>query len=304
MGRADFTLTVLSIPDVGRGVGLAIVLQTPGGKTYLYDTGTGYPEEGGWAGDHNTGRDRIAPFLRERGIRSLDGVIISHAHYDHFGGLLWLVDHMAIGKLIDSGYEFPGACDAHYNAELGAYTRLRDRFKQRGAYEPVHADDGLRLDDALWVEVLAPPKTFFVEDHPGQRPPRDPAAHYLLNANSLMLRIQHGRVVFFLPGDIEIEDQRKFMLPFIPREKLACDILIAPGHGLHSASELADATRPKVTIASLFERWLSSCSARQAFAAQGGQVYVTGMHGDVQVTSDGERWDIRTTTPSCDAQTS
>jgi glyoxylase-like metal-dependent hydrolase (beta-lactamase superfamily II) len=69
--------------------GLAVVMETPAGKTYLYDTGNGYPDSDGWAGDYNAGRDTIVPYLEARGVKSLDGVLISHAHYDHFGGLLW-----------------------------------------------------------------------------------------------------------------------------------------------------------------------------------------------------------------------
>ena len=45
---APFTRTVLNIPDVQRGAGLAIVMQTPSGRTWLYDTGSGYPAEEGW----------------------------------------------------------------------------------------------------------------------------------------------------------------------------------------------------------------------------------------------------------------
>ena len=206
MSRELFSLSVLDIPDIGHGVGLAIVMQTPHGRTYLYDTGVGYPEGEDWAGGHNTGRDLLLPFLRARGVAALDGVIISHAHYDHFGGLLWLADRIPIGKLIDSGYEFPGASDAHYNAELAAYARLRGQFRRRGAYQAAHAGDRLDLDPALEVEVLAPPAEFFAEEHPEDRPENDPAAHYMLNANSLMLRIRHGRVVLLLPGDIELED--------------------------------------------------------------------------------------------------
>ena len=146
MPSDKFVLTVLDIPDIGRGVGLAIVLQTPGGRTYLYDTGTGYPAPGGWASDQNTGRDLIAPFLRERSIDALDGVIISHAHYDHFGGLLWLVDQIPIAKLIDSGYEFRGEADAHYSRELADYVEIRERFRQRpGAYQAVCAGQTLDL---------------------------------------------------------------------------------------------------------------------------------------------------------------
>ena len=54
MKSGAFTLTLLDIPDLDRGVGLALVLQTPGGATWLYDTGTGYPEGDGWLQDCNT----------------------------------------------------------------------------------------------------------------------------------------------------------------------------------------------------------------------------------------------------------
>jgi len=45
--HGKFILTALNIPDVQRGAGLALVLQTPEGKTWLYDTGNGYPVETG-----------------------------------------------------------------------------------------------------------------------------------------------------------------------------------------------------------------------------------------------------------------
>lgn len=53
-----FTLTVLEIPDIQRGAGLAIVMQTPSGKTFLYDTGTAHPEKlssDGWLANLNAG---------------------------------------------------------------------------------------------------------------------------------------------------------------------------------------------------------------------------------------------------------
>lgn len=285
-------MTVLDIPDIDRGVGLAIVLQTPGGRTWLYDTGTGYPEGDGWQGDVNSGRDQIEPFLRERGILGLDGIIISHAHYDHFGGLLWLVDRVPIGRLIDNGYAYGGPRDAHYDKELADYEAIREEFRRRGQYQAVVAGDSLELDEALEVEVIAPPAEFFEEPHPELRPEKNPGAHYMLNSNSLMLRITHGDVVFLLPGDIEKEDQSRYLLPSVPEGKLRCDVLVAPGHGLHTADDFVAATQPKVTVVSLFERWLGACSAREGFASVGSEVYVTGADGDVTVVSDGQGWKV------------
>ena len=300
-----FTLTVLEVPDVQRGAGLAIVLQTPGGHTFLYDTGNGYPSQtnaSGWAGDHNTARDLIVPFLRERGVRTLDGVAISHAHYDHFGGLVWLTEGFPIKRLYDSGYIFPGQASVDYTGELGHYTKLRAQFKQRGAYQEAHTGDKLRWDDQLDIEVISPPKEFFSEPHPERRPKADPPAHYLVNANSLGLRIRHGQVVFLLPGDIQAEDQKQSLLPSLPPGKLKCDILIAPGHGLHAIPEFAEATRPAAVIASVFPRYAKGLPAWKVYGAVGAKVYCTGIHGRITVVSDGERWTVAAEWPDAPAK--
>lgn len=62
--------------DVGHGLALAIVRN---GHAILYDTGPAWP--GGDAGQLT-----IAPWLRWHNIR-LDGIILSHIHLDHRGGL-------------------------------------------------------------------------------------------------------------------------------------------------------------------------------------------------------------------------
>src|SRR6185295_10701518 len=296
-----FTLTCFEIPDIQRGAGLALVLQTPGGKTYLYDTGNGYPSKtnaSGWAGDHNTARDIILPVLKEHGVKELDGVFISHAHYDHFGGLVWLVDHFPIKKLYDSGYVFAGESSVDYTGELGHYTKLREQFKQRpGAYQEAHTGDKLAIDERLVVEVIAPPKEYFTEPHPEKRPKTDPPAHYLVNANSLGLRIQHGSVVFYLPGDIQGEDINQSLLPSIDNAKLKCNILIAPGHGIHFTKEFAEATRPEVSIASVFPRYAKGLKSTPMLRAVGAKVYITGLNGRVQVVSDGSHYTVEAERP-------
>jgi hypothetical protein len=62
--EATFTFTVVEIPDIQRGAGLVIVMRSPSGKTWLYDTGTAHPEKlssDSWFANYNAGRDLIAP---------------------------------------------------------------------------------------------------------------------------------------------------------------------------------------------------------------------------------------------------
>ena len=67
----------LTVLDVGQGT--AVVVETAGG-TLLYDAGPA------WPGGFDSGRMVIEPFLRHRGIRRLDRVLLSHGDRDHAGG--------------------------------------------------------------------------------------------------------------------------------------------------------------------------------------------------------------------------
>jgi beta-lactamase superfamily II metal-dependent hydrolase len=290
-----FTLTVLEIPDIKRGAGLAIVMQTPSGKTFLYDTGSAYParlSSDGWEGNFNAGRDVVLPFLKKQNIDSLDEVFISHAHYDHFGGLLWLAEHFPVKHLTDSAYYFAGTADGNFTGELGEYNKLRESFKKSGAYLGAHAGDILNVDPELKIEVIAPPKTFFGDPLAKTRAANDSPAHYLVNANSLGIRIQHGDVVFYLPGDIQTEDINHSLLPSVDHAKLKCHVLIAPGHGIHCTKEFAEATRPEVSIASVFPRYARGLKSTPMLKAVGAKTYVTGLNGTVQVVSDGKTYAV------------
>lgn len=292
LAGGKFTLTALNIPDINRGAGLALVLQTPNGKTWLYDTGSGYPGETGWEGDFNAGRDLVVPFLHSIGVKELDGVMISHAHYDHFGGLVWLKDNFPIKRLIDSGYEFPGTSSPNYLTELHHYSRIRAEFQQRGAYLAAHAGDSLQLDADLSVEVIAPPKEFFGNPEGAVRAPNDPPAHYLVNSNSLGIRIQHGDIVFYLPGDIQTEDIDLSLLRVVDPTKIKCHVLIAPGHGIHGSKAFAETTRPEVSIASVFPRYARGLKSTPELKAVGAKTYITGLNGQVQVVSDGRNYQV------------
>lgn len=290
-----FTMTVFDIKDVNRGAGLAILMQTPSGKNYVYDTGSGYParlSSDGWEANFNAGRDVIAPLLRKEKVEVLDAVLISHAHYDHFGGLLWMKDQFPIRKLIDSSFHFTGSADANFTVELDDYEKTREEFIKRGAYQGAYAGDILELDPDLKVEVIAPPKSFFTDPLAAVRAKNDPPAHYLVNANSLSIRIQHGKIVFYLPGDIQAEDINHSLLPSVDHAKIKCHVLIAPGHGIHCTKEFAEATHPEVSIASVFPRYARGLQSTPMLKAVGAKTYITGLNGNVRVVSDGNSYTV------------
>ena len=71
------------------GHGLAVLIQTPNGQTFLYDCGR--------LGDPSVGRRIVAPALWERGVGRIDAVFLSHADQDHYNALTDLLDRFRIG---------------------------------------------------------------------------------------------------------------------------------------------------------------------------------------------------------------
>ena len=90
-GEVEFTLL-----DVGQG--LSAVVQT---KTHVlvFDTGAKFSQ------NFDTGAAVVIPFLRQKNIKKLDMLIVSHKDNDHRGGLASVQNEIKIAKLLTSYQE-------------------------------------------------------------------------------------------------------------------------------------------------------------------------------------------------------
>jgi competence protein ComEC len=274
------TVTWLDMPVHG----LAVVLETPGGRTWLIDTGGIQQKDGS---DYTAGRDTIAPFLTTRGCQEIAGISISHPHGDHYGGASWLLNNWKVGTFLDNGYEGRG--------QSPSYTQLRRMAEQRGAtYRAVQAGATLDWDPALTVEVLSPPAEFISMN----ADPAKVSEHGLLNSNSIVLRVQHGKNVFIFPGDSYGGGYEQHLQAAVAPGKLATTVLTAPHHGFNPGTQFPKLTHPQIVVASCLADYPGNANtpnprspgerATKVFGALGAKVYVTAWHGNVQVVSDGE----------------
>jgi competence protein ComEC len=76
----------------------ASIVEFPDRTVLVIDTGTSGLKRG-----RNIGKEVIAPYLWSRGIRRIDGLLITHAHEDHFGGTIYLTDNFNTGTVITNG---------------------------------------------------------------------------------------------------------------------------------------------------------------------------------------------------------
>jgi len=87
VAEGDFRVDVL---DVGQGS--AYVVQTAG-HVMVFDAGPRFNEE------YDAGAAIVVPFLRSRGIKRLDKMVISHADNDHIGGMQSILEAFDVTEL-------------------------------------------------------------------------------------------------------------------------------------------------------------------------------------------------------------
>jgi competence protein ComEC len=250
------------------------------------DTGIAY--EG-----HDTGRDILGPFLKAQKVTEIAGIVHSHPHRDHYDGTFYLLDHFKVKRVIDSGYDRGLVKDVFLKdlPSSGEYPRLLKLVPERAAeHQVVMAGEKLKWDDALKVEVLGPPKGFLKHS-------KD--VEIEINDNSVVLRVQHGKNVFLFTGDLG-EMGQDHLLKTAGAEKLKCTVLSAPHHGFDCYERFAIVAKPAVVVASCLNDYpkdsLHSPGTKttEVYGAVGSKVYVTGWHGNVQITSDGETYSVKT----------
>jgi competence protein ComEC len=88
INKGDLNFTLL---DVGQG--LSLVIETKN-HVLVYDTGPKFSD------NFDAGEAVVWPFLRERNIKKVDKVVVSHADLDHSGGLASLLNHIKTKEIL------------------------------------------------------------------------------------------------------------------------------------------------------------------------------------------------------------
>ncbi|MFO8029909.1 MAG: DNA internalization-related competence protein ComEC/Rec2 [Cyclonatronaceae bacterium] len=243
--------------DVGQGD--AVLIETPGGHRFLYDTGA-------WSPGFDSATRTLVPEFRAMGIRKLDGVILSHPHADHIGGAASLLDHV----MVDTIYQSP----ATYDSRL--YHRYMSLATEKGI--PVRLLESGHLidtDPSMPMLVLAPSEEI---------PARDP------NNMSVVLMVLYGDTRLLLMGDAEKETEALLVERFGP--VLRADLLKVGHHASRTSSTgpFLEQVGTKKAVASLGMRnryQHPHPEATYRLRAAGTTTRFTSLEGAIKYTSNG-----------------
>lgn len=252
----------LSVTFLDVGQGDAILIEGPRGHRVLVDGG---PSEEAL----NSALGRNLPFYDRR----IDLVVLTHPQADHVGGLPAVLRGYNVGGVLTSPFE---ANTASYGVWLEAL--------DRASVPVVAAARGQRVElgEGAVISVIHPPPATKVETSAG------------LNDASVVLMVTMGSVSILLTGDIEETGESALMRS---GRELRATVLKVPHHGSRSSSTepFVGRVQPLVGVISVGEpNPFGHPSPETLQRLEGALLLRTDRHGDVKITTDGERIWVQT----------
>ena len=248
-GESEPTLTV-TVMDVGQS---ECILLSQGEHTLLVDTGTAAQ------------RDAVLASLTHHRVRSLDYLLVTHPHEDHFGNARAVLETHTVGALLLS----PAASE-----ELGYSILLESAVSEGVPMQTVSDAYTFMLGEAT-CEVLC------------LMPQAEEA-----NNTSLVLRVRFGEQVLLFMGDAEAEAE-ELLLSSAGESFVDCDFLKVGHHGSDTASTAAfvKAATPQYAVISCGkdnDYGFPHSAVLENLDAVGAAVYRTDTRGELQFSCDGK----------------
>ncbi|UJL47305.1 MBL fold metallo-hydrolase [Virgibacillus sp. NKC19-16] len=192
--------------DVGQGD--SMLIQTPTGKTILIDGGP--PDSG----------KKVVSYLEDKQIDEIDLLIATHPDIDHIGGLPYVMEHIEIDQILDSGKLHSTKTYAKYVNQIR---------KQDIPIKIAEKNELIKVDPLLKIRVL----------NSYEKTKNN-------NQSSIVLKITYDAIDFLLMSDVEKEQEKELM----ENKKLQAEIIKVAHHGSNTSSslEFLQEVNPQIAI--------------------------------------------------------
>jgi competence protein ComEC len=251
--------------DVSQGD--SAVIELPGGEVVLIDGGATYER-------FDMGRGVVAPYLWNRGIRTIDHVVATHPQLDHVGGLAYILRHFPVRK-------FWGTGDTR---EEPFYQRLQQALALKGLTEQkVEYQQELVMSGDCGLQVLNPAN---VREAQVRSPSARKKEGHALNNRSIVIKMTCGSHRMLFTADVEQEALWRMSQEGRPDQ---IDIVKVPHHGAGSSlqREWLEHVNPRYAVVSVGRHNPYGHPAQQvldAYVHRGTLLYRTDQDGGIWVT--------------------
>ncbi|MDE2215915.1 MAG: DNA internalization-related competence protein ComEC/Rec2 [Planctomycetota bacterium] len=197
--------------DVGHGG--AIFIQFPNGRNILYDVGS-------WQ-NHDVGRHIVAPFLWNQNIKTIDLVILSHEHEDHWNGLPSIIERFHIKAIYSQPHLFASETGRMILTAIG---------KKHIRTAALFSGEAFKGFEPATVKILNPSFSSKITT---------------VNDSTCVLKIEYMGYSVLLCGDIQEKGIESLLS--IPLEEIKSNILQVPHHGsfINNQEKFFNAIQPK-----------------------------------------------------------
>jgi beta-lactamase superfamily II metal-dependent hydrolase len=250
------TEVVVDVLDIGQGD--SILVRSPEGKTALIDAGP---------------TKSVVSLLRQKGVTSIDLLVLSHHHSDHYGGMAEVVRQFKPRVFLASN-------SSHTTS---SYLKLLQLIRDEGirVIAPTETVRKIGLGSVVLSILPQPPDNTQEE-----------------NDNSIGVRLDYGNFAMLMTGDSE-ERSRAYWMKNCPTLLKDCTVLKLAHHGSRNGTNAKwlDLVRPEQTVASLAAgNSFGHPHAETVTVLQQKQIPFirTDQVGTVTFLSDGKTWDMST----------
>lgn len=233
----------------------SILILTPNEKTVLIDAGE--PED----------YEKIKETIDNYGIDKLDVVIATHPHSDHIGSMQKIIENYDIGRVY-----MP---DKIHTSKT--FENLLLAIEKKGLeIDIAEAGGKIDLDNAIDLKFVSPNGSF--ED---------------INNNSAVLKLAYKDTSFLFTGDMETMAEK------LIDDNIDVDVLKVGHHGSNTSSskEFLNRVTPEIAVISVGKDNKYNHPSQDIvdrLNGMGVQVYRTDEKGNITITSDGFKMEIKT----------